>query len=617
MRCTLVFFLFLLLSNTAFGYWQQKIDYRMEVQLDVSTNLLTGSQQIKYQNNSPQTLQVLYYHLYFNAFQPNSEMDVRSRSLPDPDKRVGARISKLNSEQIGYQKVIELTQGGNPLKHEVQGTILKVWLHKPIKAGETATINMQFEAQVPLQIRRCGRDNAEGIRYSMSQWYPKLCEYDEDGWHTDPYIGREFHGVWGNFDVKITLDSSYLVGGTGVLQNANQIGKGYEKPGAKVNRPASKELTWHFIAENVHDFVWAADPDFVHYSIEGPNKTIIHCIYQPDSITEKNWPLLAEYMSKAIQILNENIGLYPYPQYSFIQGGDGGMEYPMATLITGRRALGSLVGVSVHELVHSWFQGMLAFDESRYYWMDEGFTEFYSNLVMQQLFPSIVKKAQPGTFDSLFPVNQYRDAYDAYLGIATNEEQALSTHADWFETNRVYGIQAYNKGCVFLSQLQHMVGDSTFNLAFKDFFESWKMKHPKPIHLKQKMEQYSGMELDWYFEQMIYTTHAIDYAVQSVVHRNGKLEVVLQKNSAFPMPIELFIRNQKNELTLVYIPVDVQRANKPLKNALILKPWRWVDKTYSIQLDYADPLIGVYIDPAGFIADIKPENNQIEFRVKR
>src|SRR5699024_7072828 len=212
-------------------------------------------------NHSPDTLDRVFYHLYLNAFQPGSMMDVRSRTIVDPDSRVGDRISKLGSDEIGYQKIQNLLQDGKNVKFTEEGTILIVDLDEPILPGESTQLEMNFEAQIPLQIRRTGRDNLEGIRYSMSQWYPKISEYDERGWHPTPYIGREFHSVWGDFDVKIEIDKDYVVAATGNLIKADEIGYGYIDE--EVDHNGKNTLTWHFTAENVLDFVWAADPDYV------------------------------------------------------------------------------------------------------------------------------------------------------------------------------------------------------------------------------------------------------------------------------------------------------------------------------------------------------------------
>lgn len=582
-------------------YWQQQVDYEMHIDLDESKNHFKGRQVLVYTNNSPHTLDKVYYHLYFNAFQPNSEMDVRSRALPDPDKRVGDRILYLTDEEVGYQHIHKVVQEGKELNYKITGTILEVFLEKPLAPGKSTRLTMDFHAQVPLQVRRSGRDNEEGIRYSMTQWYPKLCEFDEDGWHTDPYIAREFHGVWGNFNVFITMDSSYLIGGTGQLQNPQEIGKGYEKEGTKVKRKAGSRLTWHFRADNVHDFAWAADPDFVHLKTMADNGVMLHMIYQPDSITSLTWPSLGDFMKQALSIMNKEFGTYPYPQYTYIQGGDGGMEYPMVTLITGRRNLGSLVGVSVHEMNHSWFQGVLAFDESHFYWMDEGFTEYSGDVVMSRLFPAYAKGAFYG-------------AYKGYLTIAgTEEEETLSTHADWYSINRSYGIAAYNKGSVFLSQLRYIVGDSVFKRSMLDFYQAWKFKHPKPADLKIIFELNAGMELDWYFDQWINTTHTIDYAIRSTVKEGNKVRVELVNQGEIPMPLEIRFKLKDGSSQLVYIPVSLMLGQKSFadKTVVQLPAWRWVDQGYNFELTLPDEVVEIEIDPLHWLADTDRENNLI------
>ncbi|MEL7221336.1 MAG: M1 family peptidase, partial [Bacteroidota bacterium] len=224
-----LFCLFLSLSYSIAqaGYWQQAVKYEMDIDFDVKKHQFDGTQKINYTNNSPDTLQKVFYHLYFNAFQPNSMMDVRSRTIADADPRVADRIQSLSKNEIGYHQIESFTQDGQAADYIVEGTILEVDLPTPILPGSSSVFKMNFQSQVPLQIRRSGRDNREGIAYSMSQWYPKLAEYDYQGWHANPYIGREFHGIWGDFDVKITIDKSYIVGATGYIQNPNEVGGGY------------------------------------------------------------------------------------------------------------------------------------------------------------------------------------------------------------------------------------------------------------------------------------------------------------------------------------------------------------------------------------------------------
>ena len=363
------------------GYWQQHVDYTMDIDMDVKSYQYKGIQKLVYTNNSPDVLNKVFYHLYFNAFQPNSQMDIRSKNIKDPDPRVGNRISQLSSSEIGYIKVKSLQQNGVAVSHETVGTILEVTLNQPIQPGESVTFDMVFDAQVPKQIRRSGRNSAEGVALSMTQWYPKMAEYDFEGWHTPPYIGREFHGVWGNFDVTLHIDKDYVVGGSGYLQNPQEVGHGYENKEEQLNLPSGEKLTWKFTAPNVHDFTWAADPEYAHDTYKMDNGIDLHFLYKKTLDAEflENWKKLQPKTAELMKYFSEKIGQYPYKQYSVIQGGDGGMEYAMCTLITGKRKWGSLFGVTAHELAHTWFQFLLATNESKHPWMDEGFTTYISN----------------------------------------------------------------------------------------------------------------------------------------------------------------------------------------------------------------------------------------------
>ena len=209
------------------SYWQQEAHYKMDIDFNTKNHQFDGLQELTFINHSPDTLNKVFYHLYINAFQPGSMMDVRSRTIVDPDRRVGDRISKLSQSEMGIQQVLSLKQNKSELDFNIEGTILNVNLNEPIFPGDTVQFNMEFKTQVPLQIRRSGRMNKEGIDYSMSQWYPKLCEYDKDGWHANPYVGREFYGIWGAFDVHIHMDANYTIAATGILQNPDEIGHGY------------------------------------------------------------------------------------------------------------------------------------------------------------------------------------------------------------------------------------------------------------------------------------------------------------------------------------------------------------------------------------------------------
>ncbi len=583
-----------------YGYWQQEAAYTMEIDMNVDTHQFEGTQALVYTNNSPDTLNKVFYHLFFNAFQPGSMMDVRSRTLEDPDRRVRDRIFYLQEDEIGFQKILSLQQDGDDLEYQVSGTVLEVTLNEPILPGETSTFDMEFLGQVPLQIRRSGRDNAEGIDYSMTQWYPKMAEYDYEGWHANPYIAREFHGIWGSYDVKITIDSAYVVAATGYLQNPTEIGHGYQEAGQRVKRPRGEKITYHFKAEQVHDFMWAADPDYKHTTAQVPDGPKLHFFYQTDTLAE-NWEKLPEFTVKAFQYMNEHFGKYPYNKYSVVQGGDGGMEYPMATLITGHRSLRSLVGVTVHELIHSWFQMLLGTNESLYPWMDEGFTTYATNRTMAHLFGGSGRQVQAGSYGGYFAL------------VESGKEEPMTTHSDHYSTNRAYGLASYSKGAVFLEQLSYVIGQEAFERGMKRYFNEWKFKHPNPTNFKRIMEKESGIELDWYHQYFVNTTRTIDYGIKSVEDKGESTHVTLERIDKMPMPLDVLVTYKNGEQELFYIPLRIMRgekANDTDYSRTLMQDWPWVFPTYLMIVPRnVDEIESIEIDPSGRMADINRSNN--------
>ena len=573
-------------------YWQQHIEYAMNIDVDVKKHQYAGIQKAIYTNNSPDDLTKVYYHLYFNAFQPGSQMDVRSLNIQDPDTRVRDRISKLNADEIGYIKVNSLQQNGRAVSYETVGTILEVTLNTPIKAGESVTLDMVFDAQIPLQIRRTGRDNKEGVALSMAQWYPKMAEYDFEGWHTPPYIAREFHGVWGNFDVKIAIDKDYTLGGTGYLQNAQEIGHGYEDASKPLNISNSEKLTWHFKAPNVHDFMWAADPAYTHDVLKTSNGIDLHFLYKNnlEANFSQNWKDLQPKTAELMTYFSKHIGVYPYKQYSVIQGGDGGMEYAMATLITGERKFGSLFGVTAHEIAHTWFQFLLASNESKHPWMDEGFTSYISNKAENL----ILKEGKE---------NPHLGAYKKYKNVVYyNIEEPLSTHADRYYTNKAYKVASYSKGNIFLSQLEYIIGAENVANGLKKYFADFSFKHPTPNDVKRSMEKVSGIHLDWYLNEWTQTLHTIDYGIKSVDGKN----ITLERIGQMPMPIDLEVTYEDGSVENFNIPLRIMRGNKPTA-ATVLEDWAWANPVYSFKT--SKKVKSVTIDKSKLMADVNDANN--------
>ena len=594
------------------NHWQQQADYQMNVTMNVKNFQYKGVQKVTYINNSPDTLTTVFFHLYFNAFQPNSEMDANLQTLPDPDGRMAtnvgtpqrpiyeSRIAKLTPDEIGYLRVKKLTQDGVPATISHESTILKVTLPTPILPHSRTVLGLDFEGQVPVMIRRAGRNSPDGVALSMAQWYPKMVAYDHKGWHTTEYLGREFYGVWGNFDVKITLDKTYLVGASGVLQNPNEIGFGYEDKGVKVPTTKAATKTWHFIAERVHDFTWAADPQYVHDKHQLADGKTIHFIYKKYKDT---WKQIQEPMLKVFDYYNQLIGKYPWPQYSFIQGGDGGMEYAMCTLMVGNEKYERLVGTAAHELAHAWFQHLLATDEAAYPWMDEGFTSYIEYLAEHQILKT--KKT----------ANPFESAYKGYFGLVKSGfQEPTITHSDRFATNYAYSVTAYYKGLLFLTQLDYLMGNEALQKTLKRYYNEYAFKNPTPNDFIRIAEKVSGMQLQWFLNEFMETDHTADYAISKVEGKDNKTEVTLKRVGRLPLSIDLWVTNKAGNIRYVYVPLRMTYAEKPntypAYPRTVLPAWGWGNPTYTFTLDMPlEDIKSITLDPENKSVDTDKENN--------
>jgi hypothetical protein len=606
--------------------WQQQINYKIDASLDVQKNTVKGTEEILYTNNSTDTLHKVYFHMYWNAFQPNSNMDARSRELgkttftnrrgdevKDWDMRVRDRIQNLKPEEYGIQKVNSLTMNGKAQQLIEHETILEVVLTQPILPKSTVKMNVNFEAQVPIQIRRTGRDNKEGVRYSMSQWYPKMVEYDYQGWNTNPYVAREFYGVWGNYDVTLRLDKSYMVGGTGVLQN----------PTAPLDKDGHK--VWNFKGNMIHDFVWFADNNFKHLSKEVRKGLTLHVYYKAkDAKADSAWANVLWAAEKVLPFMEKKMGAYPYPQYSFIQGGDGGMEYAMATLL-----VGPSLGTAFHEWIHSWYQHILGSNESLFAWMDEGFTSYgeemvshyyESNFAAQSPYISEAAKKQIQVSlerqAKLLPAVQNGN-YSGYIALAkSGYEEPMSTHADHFNTNYAYSSAAYSKGGTFLGVLGYIMGEAKRDQLMLNYYNTWKFKHPNANDFIRVAEKTSGLQLQWLKEYWVNSTKTIDYGLNDIQVSGNAALISIQRVGKFPMPIEVVVTYKDGTNELHYIPLDLMLGGKVQEGSIkqINHPeWKWTHPTYTFESTQPLSAIkSIEIDPSQRMPDINRSNNKIE-----
>lgn len=627
-------------SNAQPDRWQQRIDYKIKAALDVTNNIIKGTEDLVYTNNSPDTLRKVYFHMYWNAFAPNSSMDIRSRELgknllnfrrgaitasnatmlgqeatQDWDRRVRDRIQKLSPTEIGYQKISQILINGKAQKLIEHETILEVQLTQAIAPKSSIKMSLQFEAQVPVQIRRSGRDNAEGVRYSMSQWYPKMVEYDYQGWNTNAYIAREFYGVWGNYDVSLSLDKSYMVAATGVLQNPNAIADKFGN------------LTWNFKGNNIHDFMWAADNKYKHLSKEVRKGLTLHVYFkEKNASSDSAWANVLWTAEKALPYMEKKFGAYPYPQYSFIQGGDGGMEYGMGTLLKGPG-----VGTAIHEWMHTWYQHILGTNESLFPWMDEGFTSYAeddisywlnNNYALQSPYINEKEKArlkvEIETAKTQLPAIQFGN-YAGYLTLAKSGiEEPMSTHSDHYNYNYSYSSAAYTKGATFLGLLGYVVSDSVRDAILINYYNTWKFKHPNANDFTRVAEKTSGLQLQWLKEYWVNSTKTIDYGLNNieVSANNANAIISIQRNGKLPMPIEVLVTYKDGSTELHYIPLDLMLGAKPVEgavNRILHTEWQWVAPTYTFETSKPlSALKSIEIDPSQRMPDINRSNNKLE-----
>ena len=591
---------FLLFSQKKNNPWQQEVDYDMVIDVNVENHTYKGTQSLVYTNNSPDDLDRVFYHLYFNAFKPGTDLEQNSRYSNDDSRTMSKNILMLDEKDWGDMQIKWMLQDGVPVEFNIEETILEVSLAKPISAGKSTTLEMEFFVQTPAMIRRSGKNSEDNVAFSMSQWYPKLCQYDDEGWHANPYIGREFYGVWGNFDVTINIDKDYVVAASGYLQNPELIGHGYAP--LKEGVIHKNKIAWRFIAPDVHDFSWAADPDFVHDYIDIKEGPRMHFFYKRDSEYVNLWKEFQPTAADFLTFFSEKIGKYPYSQYSVIMAGDGGMEYAMCTFIdgVGHPTMRSLLSVTSHEIAHTWFQFLMATNESKHSWMDEGFTSYIDDVAMNV----VLNEGK-----ALANENAYKDYF---WWVSTGLEEPLTTHADRYKYNTGYGVSAYDKGSIFLSQLKYVIGEKHFDNTLKKYFVDWSFKHPKPNDFIRSAEKVSGLELDWYLLDWAQSTMTIDYSLNSVYGVDNKTKVVLKRIGQMGMPIDLRVVLNSGEVLDYNIPLTKMRGSKPLESSTLLDSWSWAKPFYEFWLNVGSSDISrIIIDPKNEMADINRDNNYL------
>ena len=612
MRLFILFSLIFSLSSAQQNaYYQQSAKYKMDIDVDAENFTYQGKQTLTYTNNSPDELKVVYFHLYWNAFKAGSMMDQRVGGQgKNGDSRLQkdgiSRLASIPKTEEGAQNIHWIKQNGKDLKFEIQETIMKVELATPIKPNSSTTFTMDWDAVIPMQIRRSGRNNREGIDMTVTQWYPKIAEYDYDGWATFDYVGREFHAPFSDFEVNIKIDKNYVIGAGGILENPLEV-KGYDEK-ATIKTDDKNKATWKWSAKNMLDFAWAADKDYTVENftvLDGPK---VYYVYQKSDKT-KLWSDSKPYITQFFQLMNATFGRYTYPTYSFIQGGDGGMEYGMCTMILGEaNSLEGLLGLMVHEGGHSWNQQIMAYNESMRPWMDEGFTSYYENLVMHQILPPKVATANPfvGT------LNAYRNF------VKRGIEEPAVWFGDHHDNGGAYSFASYVKGELFLVQLGYIMGEQNLSVTMKEFYNTWKLKHPTDRDLMHIAQKVSGMDLKWFQNYWINTTKTIDYGIKDVKYDANSTTVTLVNNGNIPMPIDFSILTKDKKVINYQIPLNMTHVWKKKDiygDFTTLNYWPWTQKEYTFTIPYNKSQISTLgIDFSQRLADVNMADNMVEIK---
>ena len=546
-------------------YWQQRVDYDIHVWLDPGSHMLNGTETIAYVNNSPDTLEEFYLHLYPNAYR-----DKTSPLIRDFMRGTLYFIVGLTESRRGWIDVTRLAVDGGDVEFTVDGTILESGFPKPLPPGGTATIEVAFTEKVR---RHLGRAGYVGEHYDLAQWYPKMAVYDKMGWHPDQFRIGEFYGEFGTFDVRIEIPERFVIAATGVPVSGdpgwdkNTLQGGGERhgrggtPNGGAGPPAENPAgaasaenaeadttgsgnnankTVHFRAENVHDFAWCANPNFVVQDTLY-NGYHVMSFFEP---WRRSWQdsVLARGL-RAMEWLETLVGPYPYPQVSIVQSPThGGMEYPM--LAMNGSPSESLI---LHELGHLYFYALLANDERMEGWMDEGFTQYQTFRYMEDRYGPY---AEPDRTEGFLP-SLYTEP-TMWEGLAkpiidlhrTGFAERIATPHHEFKNDP--NIMLYVKAPLFLRALHYTVGDENFRKILGTYFERWKFKHVDEQAFRSVCEEVSGMDLGELFRQWLHTTKACDYRISSFkVKKDGdnfRANVKIERNGEMMMPVTIAIR---------------------------------------------------------------------------
>jgi len=609
------------------GYWQQDVHYEIKAHLDDSTDIIYGdSYKLTYWNNSPDTLKEMYFHLFQNAFTKGSYYD-------NLNKNNGVKVTFGKYEKAGLGTTFEkLRVNGDSVQFKLDNTILQVILNAPLKPGDSVVVTMKFKTYFDngsMRRRMKFYQSFGNKHYNGVLWYPAVTVYDQRfGWTTDQHLDKEFYNDFGQFDIWLTLPQQYIVDATGYLMNEDEVlppalkeqlklSNFFErKPGDPVTTPvpvvSGATKTWYFRAINVHSFAFTADPDYRMETLNWKGIKIRALVEEPNAPA---WKGSAEYTKKVIQVYAQDFGMYIWPKIVVADAKDG-MEYPMLTLDNG--GYPGSQGVLAHEVGHMWFYGMLGSNETYRALMDEGFTQFLTVWSMDKLLGErrlrIAKSNWVTRFLEPSVTREERLYYPYIYNVLTGYDEPLNTHSSAFNgairQGGGYGLVYFKTGTM-LYNLRYVLGDSLFLKAMQYYVSKWKMKHPYPADFRAAIIEYTGVDLNWFFDEWLETTKYIDYKIDKVRRvKDNTYNITFKRKGRMQMPIDFSVTTRAGD-TLNYLIPNTWFAKKT--TATVLPKWYgWylLNPTYTTRLTLPDRIETVEIDSRHYLADIDLRDNK-------
>ena len=580
-------------------YWQQRADYTIRATLDTAANVLTGTEQIRYVNRSPDALTFVWVQLDQNLFAPGSITSVLNQP---PLRFAGGVVFDFTGKGfVGGMTVDRFTAGSRPLAMTVTGTMMRVELARPLLPDSAITFDVAWHFPIPpYGGGRMGRVGSHF--YELGQWYPRMAVYDDvNGWNTLPYIGAgEFYLEYGEFDVALTLPAGFVVAATGTVANPVMVWTAQQRARLERARRSSERVeiitkaeatahgaqrtagtkTWRFTAPNVRDFAWAAGPD-LRWDASGWNGILIQTFYHPDAAP---WEEANKMVRAALSHFSETWLTYPWPQFSTVEGLVEGMEYPMITFCPSLEKREDQFWVLAHELGHEWFPMIVGSDERRYPWMDEGFNTFIDYGAAEAYFRG-----------SAYGDTVRRELLSAFAAAAIpGNEQPLITNPA--EVRELYWT-AYQKPALMLTVLRDAVlGRDEFERALREYARRWRFKHPQPADFYRTMANVTGRDLDWFWRGWVTTTARLDQAVDSVTRGGGAGDttlVHLSNRGQMVLPLTLELRYADGSSEVRQLPVEM---------------W-YLGSRFTYRLTTARQIVAVVVDPRQVYPDIDRKNN--------